>query len=65
MNLPPQQNSMLLHLQTVPARNGMLWMRHGFQIFRRKPLALTGLLSVFLFLAFVVINIPCWGSCCC
>lgn len=52
---------MLLHLQTVPARNGVLWIRHGFEIFRRRPLALTGLLSLFLFLAFVVLSIPVLG----
>src|SRR6218665_1020977 len=50
--------SMLLHLQTVPARNGLLWIRHGFKVFQRKPLAMTGLFSVFLFLAFVLILIP-------
>ena len=57
----PPNSSVLLHLQTVPARNGMLWIRHGFKIFKRKPLALTGLLSVFLFMAFLVLNVPVVG----
>ncbi|MGS0753331.1 BPSS1780 family membrane protein [Roseateles sp. GG27B] len=53
--LPPlNPTPMMLHLQTVPARNGLLWIRHGIKVFRRKPLALTGLFSVFLFLAFAL-----------
>ena len=49
---------MLLHLQSVPARNGMLWIRHGFKVFQRKPLALSGLFSVFIFAAFVMLMVP-------
>ena len=49
---------MMLHLQTVPARSGLLWIRHGIKVFRRKPLALTGLFSVFLFLAFALLLLP-------
>ncbi len=49
---------MLLHLQTVPARNGLLWIRHGLKVFRRKPLALAGLLSVFLFFVFAMLLLP-------
>ncbi|WP_263535606.1 BPSS1780 family membrane protein [Paucibacter sp. TC2R-5] len=49
---------MLLHLQTVPARNGLLWIRHGLKVFRRKPLAMAGLLSVFLFIAFALLLLP-------
>jgi hypothetical protein len=49
---------MLLHLQTVPARNGLLWIRHGLKVFRRKPLAMAGLLSVFLFIAFAMLLLP-------
>ena len=52
---------MQLHLQRIPARNGMLWIRHGLQVFRRKPMALTGLLSIFLFFAFLVLNVPVIG----
>lgn len=49
---------MLLHLQTVPARNGLLWIRHGLKVFQRKPLALAGLFSVFLFIAFAMLLLP-------
>ncbi len=49
---------MMLHLQTVPARNGLLWIRHGFKVFQRKPLVLSGLLSVFLFAAFATMLLP-------
>ncbi|MBT9492806.1 MAG: hypothetical protein IV107_10770 [Paucibacter sp.] len=53
-----QNSPMLLHLQTVPARNGMLWIRHGLKVFKRKPLAMAGLLSVFLFIAFALLLVP-------
>ncbi|ALT76484.1 hypothetical protein AT984_03950 [Paucibacter sp. KCTC 42545] len=49
---------MILHLQTVPSRNGMLWIRHGFKVFQRKPMALAGLFSVFLFAAMVILMLP-------
>jgi hypothetical protein len=38
--------TMSLHLQTVPARNGLLWMRHGFKVLQRRPLGLTGLYAM-------------------
>lgn len=53
---------MLLHLQTVPARNGLLWVRHGFKVFQRKPLALSGLFAMFLFLGFALLLVPVLGS---
>lgn len=53
---------MILHLQTVPARNGMLWIRHGFKVFQRKPLAMAGLFSVFLFAAFLLLLVPGIGG---
>ncbi|XHS78407.1 BPSS1780 family membrane protein [Burkholderiaceae bacterium UC74_6] len=34
---------MNLHLQTIPARQGLAWIRHGFTILRKKPLAMTSL----------------------
>jgi hypothetical protein len=49
---------LLLHLQTVPARNGLLWIRHGLKVFQRKPLAMAGLLSIFLFIAFAMLLLP-------
>jgi hypothetical protein len=42
----------------VPARNGRLWIRHGFKVFQRQPLALAGLFGLFLFAGFVAMMIP-------
>ncbi len=52
---------MQLHLQQVPARNGRLWIRHGFKVFQRQPLALAGLLGLFLFAGFVSLLVPFVG----
>lgn len=53
--------SMQLHLQHVPPRNGRLWIRHGFKVFQRQPLALAGLFGLFLFVGFVAMLIPGLG----
>ena len=50
--------NMQLHLQQVPARNGRLWIRHGFKVFQRQPLALSALFGLFLFAGFVLILLP-------
>lgn len=50
--------TMQLHLQEVPARNGRLWIRHGFKVFQRQPLALSGLFGLFLFFGFVAMLLP-------
>lgn len=50
--------TMQLHLQNVPARNGRLWIRHGFKVFQRQPLALSGLFGLFLFAIFVAMMLP-------
>ena len=50
--------TMQLHLQTVPARNGLLWLRHGFKVFQRRPLALSGLFALFLLAGFVLTLLP-------
>lgn len=50
--------TMQLHLQTVPARNGRLWIRHGFKVFQRQPLALASLFGLFLFMGFVAMLLP-------
>lgn len=50
--------NMQLHLQTVPAVNGRLWIRHGFKVFQRQPLALSGLFGLFLFFGFVAMLLP-------
>lgn len=54
--------TMQLHLQDVPARNGKLWVRHGFKVFQRQPLALAGLFGLYLFASFVAMLIPGIGS---
>ncbi|MDN3920695.1 BPSS1780 family membrane protein [Roseateles violae] len=58
---PAPSTAMLLHLQTVPPRNGGLWIRHGFKVFQRKPLALTGLLAIFIFAAIAMMLLPFVG----
>lgn len=50
--------TMQLHLQDVPARNGGLWIRHGYRVFQRQPLALIGLFGVFMFAAGLVLMLP-------
>jgi hypothetical protein len=50
--------NMQLHLQDVPARNGRLWIRHGFKVFQRQPLALAGLFGLFLMAGFLAMLIP-------
>jgi hypothetical protein len=50
--------TMQLHLQQVPARNGRLWIRHGFKVFQRQPLALASLFGLFLFVGFVAMLLP-------
>ncbi len=50
--------NMQLHLQTVPARNGRLWIRHGFKVLQRQPLALSGLFGLFLLSGFIAMLLP-------
>lgn len=50
--------TMQLHLQQIPARNGRLWIRHGFKVFQRQPLALSSLFGLFLFVGFVMMLLP-------
>ena len=50
--------TMQLHLHTVPARNGRLWIRHGFKVFQRAPMAMSGLFGLFLFAGFVAMLLP-------
>ncbi|WP_431102195.1 BPSS1780 family membrane protein [Roseateles noduli] len=53
---------MILHLQTVPPRNGLLWVRHGLKVLRRKPIALIGLFAVFLLVSSVLQLVPLLGQ---
>jgi hypothetical protein len=50
-----------LHPRTVEARRGLVWLRQGFQVFFRKPLASTLLFVVFLFTALVAMALPHLG----
>ena len=43
-----------LHLQTVPARQGLAWIRHGITVFRRRPLAMSSLCSFAVMLVLVL-----------
>jgi hypothetical protein len=53
--------TMQLHLQQVPAGNGRLWIRHGFKIFRRQPLAFSGLLGLALLASMLLGALPFIG----
>ena len=46
--------TMNLHLQTVPARQGLAWIRHGVTVFKRRPLAMGSLCS-FAFMLMLVL----------
>ncbi|MCH7343959.1 hypothetical protein LZ017_11270 [Pelomonas sp. CA6] len=52
---------MMLHLQSVPARNGALWVRHGLKVLQRRPLALMGLMAAFLLCSGLVVALPFVG----
>lgn len=51
-----------MRLQTVPARQGAVWVRQGFRVFFRQPLAFAGLFATFLFAAFVCALLPLIGT---
>ena len=53
---------MILHLQTVPPRNGLLWVRHGLKVLQRKPIALIGLFAVFLLVSSLLQLVPLLGQ---
>ena len=50
-----------MKLRLVPARQGAAWVRQGFRIFFRQPLAYTALFFLFLFAAFVTASLPVVG----
>jgi hypothetical protein len=51
-----------MRLQTVPARQGIVWVRQGFRAFFRQPLAFAGLFATFLFAAFACALVPEIGT---
>ncbi len=51
-----------MKLQTVPAASGIAWVRQGWQVFGRQPLAFSGLFAAFLFVIFALTLLPLIGS---
>ena len=51
-----------MKLQTVPARQGMLWAQQGARVFLKHPLAFASLFAAFMFSAFVLALLPWIGS---
>lgn len=51
-----------MRLQTVPAREGALWVRRGFLVFFRRPLAFTAMFFAFMFAVFLLMLLPLVGS---
>ncbi|HEY9107473.1 MAG TPA: BPSS1780 family membrane protein [Roseateles sp.] len=53
--------TMQLHLQHVPAANGRLWIRHGFRVFQRQPMAFLGLMGLALLGSLLLTAVPLIG----
>lgn len=51
-----------LRLQQVPASHGVRWLRHGFKVFKRYPIAFTGLFGMFLFAGMLAMLLPLLGA---
>ncbi len=51
-----------MKLKAVSARQGANWLRSGFLVFFRRPLAFTALFAGFLFVAFVLLLVPVVGG---
>lgn len=52
---------MILHLQSVPPRNGFVWVRHGLKVMQRKPFALMGLFALAIVVPGLVSIVPVIG----
>jgi hypothetical protein len=50
-----------MKLQTVPARNGVTWVRQGFRAFFKHPMAFAALFAAFMFGVFVLALLPLVG----
>ena len=50
-----------MKLQTVPARQGALWVRQGFSVFFARPMAFAGLFAAFMFAVLVIALLPLIG----
>jgi hypothetical protein len=51
-----------MRLQTVSAGHGALWVRRGFRIFFRRPMAFAALFAAFMFAVFVLALLPIVGA---
>jgi len=51
-----------MKLRTVPARQGALWVRQGFQVFFKQPMAFAALFAAFMFAVFVFALLPIVGT---
>ena len=50
-----------MRLQLVPARQGAQWVRRGFAVFVKQPMAFAGLFAAFLFAVFALTLLPVVG----
>lgn len=53
---------MPLALKSVPTARGAQWVRDAFRLFKRRPLAFTGLFMAFMFVALMSLFIPVIGG---
>ena len=51
-----------MKLQLVPASRGLQWVRQGFAVFFKHPLAFAGLFASFMFVLFLALLLPLVGS---
>lgn len=51
-----------MKLQIVPARQGAQWVRRGFAVFFKQPMAFAGLFAAFLFAVFLLLLVPLIGA---
>lgn len=58
----PRLTPTFMKLQTVPPRQGALWVRRGFAVFFQRPIAFAGLFAAFLFGVFALLLVPILGA---
>ena len=51
-----------MKLQTVPANRGSAWVKQGFRVFFKQPLAFAALFAAFMFAVFLLAMVPFVGS---
>ncbi len=51
-----------MRLQTVPARQGIVWVRQGLRTFFKRPLAFAALFATFMFAVFALALLPFVGA---